>query len=72
MRGPHYGASFRIKKQRNSNKVVGRERELMFKKMFETAQSLELANKEDFRDASVLMDNMVNKVSKNASPGHSK
>jgi len=72
VRGPHYRASFRIEKQRNSNKVVGRERELMFKKMFETAQSLELANKEDFRDASVLMDNMVNKVSKNASPGHSK
>lgn len=44
----------------------------MFKKMFETTQSMDLANKEDFRDASVLVDNMVNKVSKNASPGHLK
>ena len=40
--------------------------------MFETAQSMELANKEDFQDASALVDNMVNKVSIHASPGHSK
>ena len=29
------------------------ERHLTFKKAFETAQSMELANKEDFRDVSV-------------------
>ena len=46
------------------------ERDLTFKKAFETAQSMELANKEDFRDVSVPVDT-VNKVGKYASPGQS-
>ena len=47
------------------------ERDLTFKKAFETAQSMELANKEDFRDVSVPVDDTVNKVGKYASPGQS-
>ena len=35
------------------------ERDLTFKKAFETAQSMELANKEDFRDTSVPVDNTI-------------
>ena len=37
------------------------ERELTFKKAFETAQSMELAIKEDFRDVSSSVDESVNK-----------
>lgn len=40
------------------------ERDLTFKKAFETAQSMEMANKEDFRDVSSPLDESVNKVSK--------
>ena len=47
------------------------ERDLTFKKAFETAQSMELANKEDFRDTSVPVDDSVNKVGRYASSGHS-
>ena len=47
------------------------ERDLTFKKAFETAQSMELANKEDFRDTSVPVDDTVNKVGRYASSGHS-
>ena len=56
-------------------KLANSERDLTFKKAFETAQSMELANKEDFRqlfrDASVPMNDTVNKVGKYGSPGHS-
>ena len=56
-------------------KLANSERDLTFKKAFETAQSMELANEEDFRqlfrDASVPMDDTVNKVGKYGSPGHS-
>ena len=37
-------------------------RELTFKKAFETAQSMELANKEDIRDVITTGDESVNKV----------
>ena len=47
------------------------ERDLTFKKAFETAQSMELANKEDFRHTSVPVDDTVNKVGRYASSGHS-
>ena len=47
------------------------ERDLTFKKAFETAQSMELANKEDFRDTNVPVDDTVNKVGRYASSGHS-
>ena len=47
------------------------ERDLAFTKAFETAQSMELANKEDFRDTSVPVDDTVNKVGRYASSGHS-
>ena len=47
------------------------ERDLTFKKAFETAQSMELASKEDFRDTSVPVDDSVNKVGRYASSGHS-
>ena len=47
------------------------ERDLTLKKAFETAQSMELANKEDFRDTSVPVDDTVNKVGRYASSGHS-
>ena len=47
------------------------ERDLTFTKAFETAQSMELANKEDFRDTSVPVDDTVNKVGRYASSGHS-
>ncbi|XP_044167171.1 uncharacterized protein K02A2.6-like [Acropora millepora] len=40
------------------------ERELTFKKAFETAQSMELANKEDMRDVITTGDESVNKVDK--------
>ena len=45
------------------------ERDLTFKKAFETAQSMELANKEDFRDTSVPMDDTINKVGRYARSG---
>ena len=44
------------------------ERELTFKKAFETAQSMELANKEDMRDVITTGDESVNKVDKVATP----
>ena len=47
------------------------ERDLTFKKAFEIAQSMELANKDDFRDTRVPVDNTVNKVGRYASSGHS-
>ena len=47
------------------------ERDLTLKKAFETAQSMELANKEDFRDTSVPVDDTVNKFGRYASSGHS-
>ena len=47
------------------------ERDLTLKKAFETAQSMELANKEDFRDTSVAVDDNVNKVGRYDSSGHS-
>ena len=47
------------------------ERDWTFKKAFETAQSMELANKDDFRDTSVPVDDTVNKVGRYASLGHS-
>ena len=47
------------------------ERDLTFKKAFETAQSMELANKEDFRHTNVPVDDTVNKVGRYASSGHS-
>ena len=47
------------------------EREFTFKKAFETAQSMELASKENFRDTSVPVDDTVNKVGRYASSGHS-
>ena len=47
------------------------ERDWTFKKAFETAQSIELANKDDFRDTSVPVDDTVNKVGRYASSGHS-
>ena len=47
------------------------ERDLTLKKAFETAQSMELANKEDFRHTSVPVDDTVNKVGRYASSGHS-
>ena len=47
------------------------KRYLTLKKAFETAQSMELANKEDFRDTSVPLDDTVNKVGRYASSGHS-
>ena len=46
------------------------KRDLIFKKAFETAQSMKLANKEDFRDTSVPVDNTVNRVARYASSGH--
>ena len=42
-------------------KLLG-ERELTFKKAFETAQSMELVNKEDIRDVITTGDESVNKV----------
>ena len=47
------------------------ERDLTFEKAFETGQSMELANKEDFRDNSVPVDDTVNKVGIYARSGHS-
>ena len=47
------------------------ERDRTFKKAFETAQSIELANKDDFPDTSVPVDDTVNKVGGYASSGHS-
>ena len=47
------------------------ERELIFKKAFETAQSMELANKEDIRDVIMAGDESVNKVDKVATPRRS-
>ena len=44
------------------------ERELTFKKAFETAQSIELANKEDMRDVITTGDESVNRVDKVATP----
>ena len=52
-------------------KLSNSGRDLTFKKAFETAKSMELANREDFRGASVPVDDTVNKVGKYASPGHS-
>ena len=52
-------------------KLANSERDLSFKEAFETAQSMELINREDFRDASVPVDDTVNKVGKYVSPGHS-
>ena len=43
---------------------------MTFNKAFETAQSIELANKEDFRDTRVPVDDTVNKASRYASSGH--
>ena len=59
-----------IKKRANSEEAVGRET-LDFKKAFETAQSMELTNKEYFRDTSVPVDDTVNKVGRYASSRHS-
>ena len=47
------------------------ERELIFKKAFETAQSMELVNKEDIRDVITAGDESVNKVDKVATPRRS-
>ena len=52
------------------NKLLA-ERELTFKKAFETAQSMELANKEDIRDVITAGDESVNKVDKVATPRRS-
>ena len=46
------------------------ERGLTFKKAFETAQSMELANKEDMRDVITTGDELVNKVEKVAIKFH--
>ena len=46
-------------------------RDLTFKKAFETAQFMELTNKEHFRDTSVPVDDIVNKVGRYASSRHS-
>ena len=46
------------------------ERELTFKKSFEAAQSMELANKEDVRDVITTRDESVNKVGEVATSRH--
>ena len=47
------------------------ESKTTFKKAFETAQSIQLANQEDVRDVSATGDESVNKVDKVATPRRS-